>query len=56
MADVTSSQEFPTILGPDANFKGELSFDKGMRVHGRVEGKITSAGQIARRQGSQAHG
>ena len=25
-------QEFPTILGPDANFKGELSFEKGMRL------------------------
>ena len=26
--------EFPTILGPDANFKGELSFEKGMRLMG----------------------
>lgn len=41
-----SSQEYPTILGPDANFKGELSFDKGMRIHGRVEGKINSAGRL----------
>jgi cytoskeletal protein CcmA (bactofilin family) len=45
MAD-TTSQEFPTILGPDANFKGELSFDKGMRIHGRVEGKISSTGRL----------
>jgi cytoskeletal protein CcmA (bactofilin family) len=41
-----SSQEYPTILGPDANFKGELSFDKGMRIHGRVEGKINSSGRL----------
>ena len=27
-----ANQEFPTILGPDASFKGELSFEKGMRV------------------------
>src|SRR5687768_2726482 len=28
MADA-GNQEFPTILGPDAKFKGELSFEKG---------------------------
>ena len=32
MADAAAGQEFPTILGPDAVFKGELSFDKGMRL------------------------
>lgn len=45
MAD-SSPQDFATILGPDANFKGELSFDKGMRVHGRVEGKIMTPGRL----------
>jgi cytoskeletal protein CcmA (bactofilin family) len=39
-------QEYPTILGPDASFKGELSFEKGMRLHGRLEGKITTAGRL----------
>lgn len=39
-------QEFPTILGPDASFKGELSFDKGMRLMGRFEGKINSPGRL----------
>jgi cytoskeletal protein CcmA (bactofilin family) len=39
-------QEFPTILGPDATFKGELSFDKGMRLHGRLEGKINTPGRL----------
>ena len=38
--------EFPTILGPDAVFKGELSFEKGMRVQGRVEGKINTSGRL----------
>jgi cytoskeletal protein CcmA (bactofilin family) len=42
----TSPQEYPTILGPDANFKGEMSFDKGMRIHGRLEGKITTPGRV----------
>jgi cytoskeletal protein CcmA (bactofilin family) len=39
-------QEFPTILGPDANFKGELSFEKGMRLMGRFEGKINTPGRL----------
>jgi len=36
-----------TIIGADAVFKGELSFDKGVRVDGRVEGKISTKGHIA---------
>ena len=39
-------QDYPTILGPDASFKGELSFEKGMRLHGRMEGKITTTGRL----------
>ena len=38
--------DFPTILGPDANFKGELSFDKGMRLMGKFEGKVNTPGRI----------
>lgn len=45
MAD-SGAQDFPTILGPDASFKGELSFDKGMRLHGRLEGKINTPGRL----------
>ena len=40
------NQEFPTILGPDARFKGELSFEKGMRVMGQFEGKVTTPGRV----------
>jgi cytoskeletal protein CcmA (bactofilin family) len=40
------NQEFPTVLGPDAKFKGELSFEKGMRVMGHFEGKVTTPGRI----------
>ena len=36
-----------TVIGSDAVFKGELSFDKGVRVDGRVEGKITTKGHLA---------
>jgi cytoskeletal protein CcmA (bactofilin family) len=45
MAD-NNPGEFPTILGPDAVFKGELSFEKGMRIQGRVEGKINTSGRL----------
>ena len=38
---------FTTIIGQDAVFKGELSFDKGVRVDGRVEGKISTKGSLA---------
>jgi cytoskeletal protein CcmA (bactofilin family) len=44
MAD--SNQEFPTVIGPDATFKGEMTFDKGMRLQGRFEGKINSPGRL----------
>jgi cytoskeletal protein CcmA (bactofilin family) len=40
------NQEFPTILGPDAKFKGELTFEKGMRVMGQFEGKVTTPGRV----------
>ncbi len=40
------NQEFPTILGADADFKGELKFEKGMRLMGRFEGKVTTPGRI----------
>ena len=46
MADAAPGQEFPTILGPDASFKGELSFEKGMRLMGRFEGKVSTPGRI----------
>jgi cytoskeletal protein CcmA (bactofilin family) len=45
MADL-SQADVPTVLGPDCNIKGEITFDKAMRVHGRFEGKITSAGRV----------
>jgi len=45
MAEIGNA-EFPTVLGPDATFKGELTFDKGMRLHGKFEGKITTPGRL----------
>jgi cytoskeletal protein CcmA (bactofilin family) len=39
-------QDFPTVIGPDAVFKGELTFEKGLRLQGKFEGKINSPGRL----------
>jgi len=44
MAD--AGQDFPTVIGPDATFKGELSFEKGLRLQGRFEGKVNTPGRL----------
>ena len=46
MAEVPGNNEFPTILGPDASFKGELSFEKGLRLMGKFEGRINTPGRL----------
>jgi cytoskeletal protein CcmA (bactofilin family) len=38
--------DYPTVIGADASFKGELSFEKGLKLHGKLEGKITSTGRL----------
>ncbi len=48
----TTSQEFGTVLGPDANFKGEFSFDSAAKVLGRIEGSIKSQGLVHVAEGS----
>jgi cytoskeletal protein CcmA (bactofilin family) len=47
MIDKGNSGDFTTVIGQDAKFKGELSFEKGVRVDGLVEGKITTKGSLA---------
>ena len=47
MIDKGSSGDFTTVIGADAVFKGELEFEKGVRVDGRIEGKIATKGQLA---------
>ena len=47
-----STTEYGTILGPDAKFKGDLSFDSAAKVLGRVEGSITSKGKVLIANGS----
>ncbi|MCI0362426.1 MAG: polymer-forming cytoskeletal protein [Phycisphaerales bacterium] len=44
MAELT--QEYSTILGADANFKGEMSVDGGAKILGKFEGSINGKGRI----------
>ena len=46
MADPTPNPEYPTILGPDASFKGELTFEKGLRLQGKFDGQINTQGRL----------
>jgi cytoskeletal protein CcmA (bactofilin family) len=44
MAD--STQEYSTIIGADANFKGEMTFDAAAKILGKFEGSISGKGRI----------
>lgn len=48
MADVTGGkpEEYGTVIGQDAQFKGDLSFQGGVRVDGQFEGTIQTAGRV----------
>lgn len=36
--------EYPTVLGPDVSFKGELTFEKAVKLQGRFEGEVRTGG------------
>ena len=46
-------KESPTIIGADAQFKGELSFQGSVRVDGKFEGSITTPGKVYVSQGGK---
>ena len=48
-----SNSDFGTVIGADAKFKGELSFDSAAKVMGQFEGSIASKGTIHVADGSQ---
>ena len=50
MADAT---EYATILGPDAKFKGDLTFDSSAKVLGYIDGSIKSKGKVLIADGSR---
>lgn len=48
--------EFPTTIGADASFKGQLQFEKGARLLGKFEGEITTKGQMVVAEGAKFSG
>ena len=54
MADTNA--EFPTTIGADAVFKGELHFEKGLNVLGKFEGEIDSKGSLLVAEGALLRG
>lgn len=38
--------EFSTVLGPDVVVKGELSFEKAVRLQGKLEGSVRTPGKL----------
>ena len=52
MADNTT-QEFGTVIGADASFKGDLTFDSAAKFLGKFEGSISSKGKVLVADGSR---
>lgn len=46
MVDTVRPEEFATVIGADAQFKGELTFQGGVRIDGQFEGAITTPGRV----------
>lgn len=44
--------EFPTVIGADAKFKGQMQFEKGMKLLGTFEGEIASDGELLVAEGA----
>ncbi len=51
-----SQDKFATVIGPDAVFKGQLSFDKGARLLGKFDGEISSEGELFIAEGATLTG
>jgi len=48
--------EYPTVIGADAVIKGELSFEKGVRLLGKFDGEISSKGNLLIADGATLSG
>lgn len=55
MADSVSKAtgEYATVIGPDAHFKGELTFKGGVRIDGQFEGAIQTQGKVVVSEGGE---
>lgn len=51
-----ANTEYPTTIGADASFKGQLQFEKGARLLGKFEGEINTKGQMIVAEGARLSG
>ena len=54
MADANG--EYPTVIGPDASVKGEVKFEKGLRLLGQFDGEIATKGNLLVAEGARLTG
>jgi cytoskeletal protein CcmA (bactofilin family) len=48
--------DYPTTIGADASFKGELKFDQSVRLLGHFEGAIETKGNLLVAEGASLQG
>src|SRR4051812_16936571 len=48
-----TNQEYSTVIGADAIFKGELTFETAAKFLGKIEGSISSKGKVHVADGSR---
>jgi cytoskeletal protein CcmA (bactofilin family) len=53
---MTNVNDYPTTIGQDALFKGELKFDQSVRLLGRFEGAIETKGNLLVAEGASLEG
>lgn len=46
-------KDAPTVIGPDAAFKGELTFQGSVRIDGKFEGSVNTSGAVLIGQGGK---
>lgn len=46
VSDPSKNEEWPTVIGADAVFKGELSFQGSVKIDGTFEGSISTPGKV----------
>jgi len=53
---ITGGSDYPTTIGVDAAFKGELKFDQSVRLLGRFEGIMETKGNVLIAEGASLQG
>lgn len=51
-----SNGDYATVIGADASLQGTLKFDKGLRLLGKFDGQIESAGSLLVAEGATLSG